>query len=67
MYCNWLQFVSSFSFHSVLCITLRSAIVFNYVNFKVLYIGSENDVVSTCLVAVFVYCVAFIMEPVIMN
>jgi len=50
-YCNWLQFVTSCLFHSV-CVSLRGlrSYAVTYVNFKVLYIGRENDVIFTpCL------------------
>jgi len=68
LYCSWLQFVTSCSFHFV-CVSLwglRSYSI-TYVNFKVLYLGRGNDVIFTCLVASFITCVAFNMESGVMK
>ena len=51
-----------------LCVTVRCAIVFNYVReYKVLYLLKQNAVIYTCFVAAFVCCVAFRVEWGVMN
>jgi hypothetical protein len=67
-YCNWLNFGTSCVFYSA-CVSLWGlrSYLGTYVNFKVMYIGRESDVIVTCFVGAFVSSVALRVECGVMN
>jgi hypothetical protein len=67
-YYNWLHFGTACKLHSVCASLLRPrSCSITYVNYKVLYIGRESDVIVTCFVGAFVSCVALRVECGVMN